>query len=119
MPSATHSPYRFMIAAAPPNNAAAPIAPVFIGIAPPELELELPEPPPVAAAEAALDECLGTPVDAVMIGDTSFDIEMAKAAGVKPIGVAWGYHEPAELLRAGAAAVAEKPADLREMLLEG
>ena len=78
-----------------------------------------PSKPHPAMLEAALDECLGTPVDAVMIGDTSFDIEMAKAAGVKAIGVAWGYHEPAELLRAGAAAVAEKPADLREILLEG
>ena len=65
-----------------------------------------PSKPHPAMLEAALDECLGTPVDAVMIGDTSFDI-------------AWGYHEPAELLRAGAAAVAEKPADLREILLEG
>lgn len=30
----------------------------------------------------------------VMIGDTSFDIDMAHAAGVKSIGVKWGYHGP-------------------------
>ena len=53
-----------------------------------------------------------------MIGDTSFDIEMAKAAGATPIGVAWGYHEPDELLRAGAVAVAQSPAQLTEILLE-
>ncbi len=43
--------------------------------------------------------------DAVMIGDTTYDIEMARAAGARAIGVAWGYH-PAEALRAaGASAV--------------
>ncbi len=30
--------------------------------------------------------------DAVMIGDTSFDMEMARGAGIRPIGVSWGYH---------------------------
>ena len=27
-----------------------------------------------------------------MIGDTSFDMEMGRAAGLKTIGVSWGYH---------------------------
>ena len=31
--------------------------------------------------------------DAVMIGDTSFDMEMARAAGICFIGVTWGYHD--------------------------
>lgn len=43
-----------------------------------------------------------TVADAVMIGDTVHDMNMAKAAGVKAIGVAWGYHEVAELEAAGA-----------------
>jgi phosphoglycolate phosphatase len=30
--------------------------------------------------------------DAVMIGDTSYDMDMAAAAGVAGIGVGWGYH---------------------------
>jgi phosphoglycolate phosphatase len=47
-----------------------------------------------------------------MVGDTVFDVAMALAARVTPVGVAWGYHDPEELLRAGAAAVAERPADL-------
>ena len=41
---------------------------------------------------------------------------MAVAAGVRPIGVAWGYHTPAELLAAGAEAVAQTPQQLAEML---
>ncbi|WP_425045050.1 HAD-IA family hydrolase [Primorskyibacter sp. S87] len=36
----------------------------------------------------------------VMIGDTSFDMDMAAAAGVKGIGVSWGYHPPLDLHRA-------------------
>lgn len=38
----------------------------------------------------------------VMIGDTVHDMRMAKSAGVGAIGVAWGYHEVAELSEAGA-----------------
>ena len=34
---------------------------------------------------------------AVMLGDTTFDMDMARAAGVKKIGVSWGYH-PTSLL---------------------
>ena len=33
----------------------------------------------------------------VMIGDTTYDLEMANAAGVKGIGVSWGHHSPEEL----------------------
>lgn len=36
----------------------------------------------------------------VMIGDTSFDMDMAAAAGVAGIGVSWGYHERAALNKA-------------------
>lgn len=43
--------------------------------------------------------------DAAMVGDTSFDMEMARAAGVRALGVDWGYHAPDVLMRAGAAEV--------------
>jgi phosphoglycolate phosphatase len=48
----------------------------------------------------------------VVIGDTSFDMEMARSAGATAIGVAWGYHEVADLLDAGAHAVITQPAEL-------
>ncbi len=35
--------------------------------------------------------------DAVMIGDTVYDMEMAQAAGIPFIGVSWGYHPAAHL----------------------
>lgn len=52
----------------------------------------------------AMAEAGTTPAQTVMIGDTSFDMEMAVAAGVRGIGVTWGYH-PAERLRAATAVV--------------
>lgn len=41
----------------------------------------------------------------VMIGDTSFDMEMARNAGVAAIGVSWGYHDRERLHAAGARVV--------------
>lgn len=46
-----------------------------------------------ALAEAGLDD----PDSAVIIGDTSYDMEMGRAAGIRPIGVSWGYHDRAAL----------------------
>lgn len=56
--------------------------------------------------------------DAVMIGDTSFDMEMARAAGVAGFGVAWGYHPDAALLDAGARLIAPDYPALLQSLLE-
>lgn len=75
-----------------------------------------PSKPHPAMLEAALAEALARPEHAVMIGDTAYDIEMAKSAGVRAIGVAWGYHAPEELLDAGAEAVAGNAAQLGELL---
>jgi len=57
--------------------------------------------------------------DAVMIGDTTFDMVMAESAGVRAIGVAWGYHDAAELIDSGATGVAQSIEALRTMLEEG
>ncbi len=40
--------------------------------------------------------------NAVMVGDTSFDIQMARAANVQSVGVSWGNHPPDTLVDAGA-----------------
>ena len=75
-----------------------------------------PSKPDPAMLEAAMFEAAATPGDSVMIGDTTFDIEMARAANVRAIGVAWGYHEREELLAAGASAVAETMAGLEDLI---
>lgn len=64
----------------------------------------------------AMRETGADPRETVMIGDTTYDIEMARAAGVRSIGVAWGYHQPEDLLRAGASVVAGTVADLGRIL---
>lgn len=43
-------------------------------------------------ADTAVD-----PRRAVMIGDTRFDMEMARAAGIAALGVSWGYHDASDL----------------------
>jgi len=60
-----------------------------------------------AMAETGMDAAA-----TVVIGDTSFDMEMARSAGATAIGVAWGYHEIVELTKAGAHAIIHQPADL-------
>ena len=76
-----------------------------------------PSKPHPAMLEAALGEAQAEPADAVMIGDTAYDVQMAVNAGVRALGVDWGYHTAAELRDAGAAAVARTPAELQELLL--
>ena len=67
-----------------------------------------PSKPDPAMLVAAIVEAGAAPATTVMIGDTSFDMAMARAAGVRGIGVAWGYHEPVELIAAGADVVATR-----------
>ena len=57
--------------------------------------------------ERAIEETGVTRGNTLMIGDTTFDMQMAKHAGVASLGVTWGYHEPDELMRAGAHALTE------------
>ena len=56
--------------------------------------------------------------DAIMIGDTAFDMEMAQAAGVRGVAVAWGYHCADRLRDAGAVRLVDDVAELRDYLLE-
>lgn len=51
----------------------------------------VPRPKPSPDLLHAIMEATGTR-DLVMIGDTTYDLEMARAAGVRAIGVSWGHH---------------------------
>ena len=66
-----------------------------------------------ALADAGTDAA-----NAVVVGDTVYDIHMGKAAGTRTIGVNWGYHPVEELRNAGADAIAESMDEL-EALLRG
>ena len=52
-----------------------------------------------------------------MVGDRSFDIEGAKAAGTHNIAVAYGYAQPGELEKAGAEIIVRDVQGLRQVLL--
>lgn len=71
-----------------------------------------PSKPHPGMALAAIAEAGAAAESSVVIGDTSFDIGMARAAGAGAIGAGWGYHEPAELVAAGAQGVAHEPAEV-------
>jgi phosphoglycolate phosphatase len=61
-----------------------------------------PSKPHPAMLQAAMTEVGATADTTVMIGDTGFDMAMARTAGARAIGVEWGYHLPDELTAAGA-----------------
>jgi phosphoglycolate phosphatase len=74
-----------------------------------------PSKPHPSMVEAALAET-GADADlSMMIGDTSYDMAMARAAGVRAVGAAWGYHETDALIAAGADCVAEHPSRVAEL----
>ena len=59
-----------------------------------------PSKPHPAMLEAALAETGVDKADAVMVGDTSFDMDMARAAGIFAIGMSYGYHPVSALTSA-------------------
>jgi phosphoglycolate phosphatase len=61
-----------------------------------------PSKPHPAMLRAALRETGVAAGRSAMIGDTRFDIDMARAAGVPALGVTWGFHAPAALAHADA-----------------
>ena len=73
-----------------------------------------PSKPHPSMIELAMAEAGASPETTVMIGDTSYDMLMARAAGTRALGVAWGYHPPEELFAAGAHVVATTVASLPE-----
>jgi phosphoglycolate phosphatase len=71
-----------------------------------------PSKPHPSMALQAIAEAGAAPETTVVIGDTIYDMGMARAAGATGIGAGWGYHDAHELLAGGALAVAEQPLDV-------
>jgi phosphoglycolate phosphatase len=53
---------------------------------------------------------------AVYVTDTSGDIKEAGKAGLRSLGVSWGFHESRLLRKAGAIAIVRKPSDIARWL---
>lgn len=77
-----------------------------------------PSKPHPAMLEAALREAGVEPGQAVMVGDTSYDMEMAVNAGVTGLGVNWGHHPREALIAAGAVRVIDSFKELPSALEE-
>lgn len=61
---------------------------------------------------SAMAETGVAPDQTVMIGDTTFDIEMGRAAGIATIGVSWGYHPVETLVQSGADRIVTQARDV-------
>jgi phosphoglycolate phosphatase len=72
--------------------------------------------PHPAMIEELLDELMIEPDRALMIGDTSHDLEMARNAGVASLAAAYGAHPAAGLSSHGALAICHSFAELAQWL---
>jgi phosphoglycolate phosphatase len=91
------------------------LTPRFVSLQTADRHPSKPHPSMIHQAIANAD---AAPATTMMIGDTSYDMAMARAAGVTAVGVAWGYHPADELWAAGAHHVAERPRDILALAKE-
>ncbi len=79
-----------------------------------DTDLHKPHPEPVLHALQLLDS---KPADGAFVGDSPFDVQAGKAAGVFTVGVSWGkIHTPERLLELGADTVVHSPEELLDVL---
>ena len=79
---------------------------------------DAPSKPDPAMLRQAIREADTAPADTFMIGDSTFDMAMARAAGVSAIGVSWGYHPVEALKEAGADEIVRSYGALRALLMQ-
>ena len=60
----------------------------------------------------ALERLGSAPANALYVGDSPYDMQAARAAGVHALGVMWGAFSTKTLLDAGAEAVLRVPGEL-------
>ena len=75
-----------------------------------------PSKPHPAMLLQALEATGARPEDAIFVGDTTYDMEMARAAKVSSMGVNWGYHKAEQLAASGADGIAFNVEELRKYL---
>src|SRR5262249_39665692 len=80
------------------------------------IKMEFPRNPDPAAALAMAKPMGVPPAECALVGDTAIDMKTALAAGMMPVGCAWGFR-PEELKAAGAALVARRPAEILEVFV--
>ena len=77
---------------------------------------DLPYKPDPTAALAIAERLGVSPADVLYVGDTDTDMRTAVAAGMYPVGAAWGFRPVAELTANGARFIAQEPHDVLRFL---
>lgn len=77
---------------------------------------EFPKKPDPTGARRILAHMNIKAEECLYIGDSGVDMQTARAAGLFPIGVLWGFRTADELLENGAKVLVEKPADILALL---
>lgn len=75
------------------------------------------KPHPAMVLESCVEMGIA-PERTIVIGDAIYDMQMARSAGARAVGVSWGYHNEAGLLAAGAQNVLTTPSDFYHLLDE-
>lgn len=77
---------------------------------------DVPLKPDPSALLAIVRDLEADPERSAYVGDTPTDMETALAAGVHPVGVAWGFRDREELARHGARTILARPAELLDLV---
>ena len=77
-----------------------------------------PSKPDPSMVHQAIADAGADPATTIVIGDTAYDMAMARAAGAAALGAGWGYHDVAELLAGGAHAIADRPQAVLPLVAE-
>lgn len=79
---------------------------------------EVPHKPDPAGFFRLMEKAACRAEQIMFVGDTATDMEMAGAVGSYPQGVSWGYRTSEELLKAGAASIADHPREIPDCFAE-
>lgn len=74
-----------------------------------------PSKPHPSMALTAMADCGAEPRRSIVIGDTGWDMGMARAGDMFALGALWGYHDAKELTAAGAHVLASNPNEVFDM----
>jgi phosphoglycolate phosphatase len=69
--------------------------------------------------DMVLNACTETgisPANTIVFGDSVYDMQMARSAGARAVGVSWGYGEPDALLATGAERIIHRFHDVEEAI---
>lgn len=89
---------------------------ITVAVCADDVEARKPAPDPLLEALLQLDR---RPDDALMVGDGVFDIQAARAAGVRSVAAQWGSREVDALIAAGADYAAASPHDIVALVASG